>query len=175
MMREMNRDMRPKSILQALSDYLGVAIVPGRTLVIFDEIQNCERALTALKYFAEDCPEPDVMAAGSLLGFAVNRQKFSFPVGKVEVLQLYPMDFEECLMASGKETEVGRIREAWKTHVELPSFLHDSLMGELRNYLLLGGMPAVVKAKQKRCVLQLFRCIDGLSESERNHPDVQEN
>jgi len=115
------------------------------------------------------------MAAGSLLGFTVNRQKFSFPVGKVEVLDLYPMDFEEYLMASGKETEVGRIREAWKTHVELPSFLHDSLMGELRNYLLLGGMPAVVKAKQKRCVLQLFRCIDGLSESERNHPDVQEN
>ncbi|MFR5879662.1 MAG: AAA family ATPase [Cloacibacillus evryensis] len=70
-----------------------------RTLVIFDEIQAAERALTSLKYFCEKAPSYHIVAAGSLLGVALNRSKYSFPVGKAEMLNLYPMDFEEFLWA----------------------------------------------------------------------------
>lgn len=80
-----------------LEKYYQVKIVPEETLIIFDEIQMCERALTSFKYFAEEAPEYHVMAAGSLLRVAVNREKYSFPVGKVQMLAMYPMDLEEVL------------------------------------------------------------------------------
>lgn len=145
--QEINRDMRPLSILKALSDYRQVHIDPENTLVIIDEIQNCERALTALKYFAEEYPEYDIISAGSLLGVAVNRQYASFPVGKVEMLQMYPMDFEEYLDAIGKTEPIKRIRQALSEKIGLPAFLHDELMKDFKDYLLCGGMPAVVQAK----------------------------
>lgn len=74
-----------------------ITVYRDNTLIIFDEIQMCERALTSLKYFSEEAPEYHVMAAGSLLGVAVNREKYSFPVGKVQMLTMYPMDLEEVL------------------------------------------------------------------------------
>ena len=86
-----------------LEKYYQVRIVPEETLIIFDEIQMCERALTSLKYFAEEAPEYHVMAAGSLLRVVVNREKYSFPVGKVPMLTMYPMDLEEVLWAKGKQ------------------------------------------------------------------------
>ena len=144
--REIERDMRPKSILKALSDYRGVAIDPADTLIVLDEVQSCERALTALKYFAEECPEYDVIAAGSLLGVAVDRKHYSFPVGKVETIQMVPMDFEEYLFAIGKKEQAGRIRKAFADRGPLPDFLHDELMRDYRDYLLTGGMPAVVQS-----------------------------
>ena len=145
--REINRDMRPQSVLAALSQYRGVAIDPGNTLVILDEIQNCERALTSLKYFAEEMPELDVMAAGSLLGVAINRKKYSFPVGKVETLQMHPLDFEEYLDAIGKQERALEIRKAFTERIALPEYIHEELMRDYRAFLLHGGMPAVVRSR----------------------------
>ena len=96
-------DIHADSVVVLLEKYYQVKIVPEETLIIFDEIQMCERALTSLKYFAEEAPEYHVMAAGSLLGVAVNREKYSFPVGKVQMLTMYPMDLEEVLWAKGKQ------------------------------------------------------------------------
>lgn len=86
-----------------LEKYYQVKIVSEETLIIFDEIQMYERVLTSLKYFAEEAPEYHVMAAGSLLRVAVNREKYSFPVGKVQMLTMYPMDLKEVLWAKGKQ------------------------------------------------------------------------
>lgn len=96
-----DRDLDPRRILRELSAKSGQSILKGDTLIIFDEIQACERALTSLKYFCEREPEYHIIAAGSLLGVAVNRERHSFPVGKVELLTLYPLDFEEFLWATG--------------------------------------------------------------------------
>jgi predicted AAA+ superfamily ATPase len=145
--REIERDMRPRSILKALEDYRRTKIEPGRTLVILDEVQNCEQALTALKYFAEECPDIDIIAAGSLLGVAVNRGHHSFPVGKVEMFEMFPMDMEEYLLARGKSEQVSRIHEAFEGKEALPSFLHDELMDDFKDYLQCGGMPAVVQSR----------------------------
>ena len=87
-------DIHADNVVRTLESYYHEVIVPEETLIIFDEIQMCERALTSLKYFAEEAPEYHVIAAGSLLGVALNREKFSFPVGKVQILTMYPMDFE---------------------------------------------------------------------------------
>jgi len=89
-----DRDLKPERIIRELSAHAGQSIFPGDTLLIFDEIQACERALTSLKYFCENAPEYHIIAAGSLLGVAMNREKYSFPVGKVDILDMYPLDFE---------------------------------------------------------------------------------
>lgn len=81
-----------------------------RTLIVFDEVQLCERALTSLKYFCEEAPDYHIIVAGSLLGVAVNRQKFSFPVGKVDMKTLYPMDIEEFMLALGENDLVNQIK-----------------------------------------------------------------
>ena len=104
-------DLTPKSIIQYLESVHFQRIIPDKTLIIFDEIQACERALTSLKYFCEQTPEYHIAAAGSLLGVAVNRNKFSFPVGKVDEITLFPMDFEEFLWALGRENLAELIRE----------------------------------------------------------------
>ena len=101
--RYFDADIHADAIISILEKYYQTRIIPGDTLVIFDEIQMCERALTSLKYFAEEAPEYHVMAAGSLLGVALNHEKYSFPVGKVQMLTMYPMDFEEVLWAKGKQ------------------------------------------------------------------------
>ena len=89
-------DIHADHVIAVLEKYYQVKIVPENTLIIFDEIQMCERALTSLKYFSEEAPEYHVMAAGSLLGVAVNREKYSFPVEKVQRLTLNPMDLKRC-------------------------------------------------------------------------------
>ena len=97
-----DENIQPERLLRYLEASTGERIVPGETLIIFDEIQSCERALTSLKYFCEETPEFHIVAAGSLLGVAINRQNYSFPVGKVETITLYPLDFEEYLWARGR-------------------------------------------------------------------------
>ena len=92
----------PSYLLPILSHIAGKTIVKEKTLVIFDEVQLCERALTSLKYFYEDAPEYHIIVAGSLLGVAVNRAQFSFPVGKVDMKTMYPMDMEEFMLARGE-------------------------------------------------------------------------
>jgi predicted AAA+ superfamily ATPase len=117
--------------------------MPGDTLIIFDEIQACEQALTSLKYFAKRAPQYHIIAASSLLGVAMKREKFSFPVGKVDMLHLYPMDFEEFLWAVGQHGLCDLIREAYEGFT--PLSLHDTAMNLYKTYLVVGGMPRVVQ------------------------------
>ena len=115
-------------------------------MIILDEIQSCERALTSLKYFCEETPEYHIVAAGSLLGVAINRQRYSFPVGKVETITLYPLDFEEFLWARGREALCEEIHRAYETMEPLPEALHQEAIELYREYLLIGGMPACINA-----------------------------
>ena len=137
------RDLIPERIVRELAAHNGQTIMPEDTLIIFDEIQACEQALTALKYFAEKAPQYHIIAAGSLLGVAMKREKFSFPVGKVDMLHLHPMDFEEFLWAIGQKNLCGLIREAYDGFSPLP--LHDMAMDLYKTYLVVGGMPRVVQ------------------------------
>ena len=137
-------DIRPEALLPILSHIAGQTIVREKTLVIFDEVQLCERALTSLKYFCEEAPGYHIAVAGSLLGVAVNRAQFSFPVGKVDMKTMYPMDMEEFMLAMGENDLVARIRACFQTDTPLPSALHEAAMRLYRQYLVVGGMPECV-------------------------------
>ena len=133
-------DFDTKRIISTIQLFYGKKIVPKTTLIIFDEIQAAEGALTSLKYFCENAPEYYIAAAGSLLGIAMHENQ-SFPVGKVSFLDLYPLSFSEFLMASGMEMLLeAMFRQEWKT---LETF-HGELMNLLKTYLYVGGMPEVV-------------------------------
>jgi predicted AAA+ superfamily ATPase len=136
------RDLNPERIVRELSAKIGQTIFKEDTLIIFDEIQSCERALTALKYFCEEAPEYHIIAAGSLLGVALNREKFSFPVGKVEMITLYPLDFEEFLWATDNRKIRDLIYESFETFA--PLSLHETAMDLYKTYLVVGGMPRSV-------------------------------
>ncbi len=138
-------NISPGYLLPILSHLAGQSILKEKTLIVFDEIQLCEKALTGLKYFCEEAPEYHIIVAGSLLGVAVNRVKFSFPVGKVDIKTLYPMDMEEFLLACGEKALVQRIKESFETDTPLPAALHESAMKRYRQYLLVGGMPECVR------------------------------
>ncbi len=138
-------NISPKYLLPILSHLAGQTIIREKTLIIFDEVQLCERALTSLKYFCEDAPDYPIIVAGSLLGVAVNREKFSFPVGKVEIKTLYPMDMEEFLLALGEDELVKQIKQCFAADTPLPSALHDAAMQLYRQYLVVGGMPECVR------------------------------
>ena len=137
-------DISPSYLLPILSHIAGQTIIREKTLIILDEVQLCERALTSLKYFCEDAPDYHIIVAGSLLGVAVNRSQFSFPVGKVDMKTMYPMDMEEFLLALGEDTLVEQIRECFAADTPLPSALHDAALQLYRRYLVVGGMPECV-------------------------------
>ena len=139
-----DENISPDYLIPILSRIAGETIIKEKTLIIFDEVQLCERALTSLKYFCEDAPDYHVIALGSLLGVAVNRAKFSFPVGKVDMKTLYPMDMEEFMLAMGEEELVAQIRKCFETDSPMPSALHDAAMQLYRRYLVVGGMPECV-------------------------------
>ena len=140
-----NGDITPQKVVHALETVFQTPIKPHKTLIILDEIQCSERALMSLKMFCEDAPEYAVAAAGSLLGVAINREKFSFPVGKVHELTLFPLDFEEFLWACGDETLAKTIREHCTTFIPLEDPIHNKAIERYKQYLILGGMPAVVQ------------------------------
>ena len=143
------QDLEVERIIKELSVKLGITILEEDTLIFFDEIQACERALTSLKYFAESKTKYNVVAAGSLLGIAINRQKYSFPVGKVKMLTLYPLDFEEFLWALDKKDLADMIREAFEQDKEFS--LHSLANEYYRLYLAIGGMPrAILEYKEKQ-------------------------
>lgn len=143
------QDLEIERIIRELSVKIGISILEEDTLIFFDEIQSCERALTSLKYFAENASKYHVIAAGSLLGIAINRQKYSFPVGKVKMLTLYPLDFEEFLWALDKRDLADMIRECFLTDKELS--LHNLANEYYRLYLAVGGMPrAILEYKEKQ-------------------------
>ena len=143
--KEFEKDISPLKIISFLEMFFGVRITAQKTLIIFDEIQSCERAVTSLKYFSENASDFHVIGAGSLLGVAINREKFSFPVGQVEILKMFPMDFEEFLFALGRESYIKKIRECAEYFSPLPEALHEEMLDLYRKYLVTGGMPAVVK------------------------------
>jgi len=137
--------IEPAYLVPLLSRVCGQTIVAGQTLIIFDEVQLCERALTSLKYFCESAPQYHIIVAGSLLGVAVNREAFSFPVGKVDMKTMYPMDFEEFLLAFGEHELITEIRRCFDTDTDMPFALHDAALSYYRQYLVVGGMPECVE------------------------------
>ncbi|MGN0578651.1 MAG: ATP-binding protein [Ruminiclostridium sp.] len=141
-----NGDISPARLIKYLEAETNERIVPGDTLIILDEIQSCERAVTSLKYFCEELPEYHIAAAGSLLGVAINRNQTSFPVGKVNLLRLYPLDFEEFLTATGNEALIDIIAECYNSMTPMNEALHQKALGLYHDYLIVGGMPEAVKA-----------------------------
>jgi hypothetical protein len=140
--------MDPAAIVRSIELISRQKIVPGETLLFLDEIQQCPRALQSLRYFKENSPELHVIAAGSLLEFAMEEESFSFPVGRVQFARLYPLSFLEFLDAIGD----GALRE------ELASFridkppglaIHQQLLRRLSEYFIVGGMPSAVLAYLK--------------------------
>ena len=147
-------NISPDYLIPILSHIAGQTIVREKTLIVFDEVQLCERALTSLKYFCEDAPDYHIVALGSLLGVAVGREQFSFPVGKVDMKTLYPMDMEEFLLALGEDALVDQIKACFSSNTPLPSALHDAAMQFYRRYLVVGGMP--------ECVMQFAQTKDNV-------------
>ncbi|MBS4053372.1 MAG: ATP-binding protein [Thermaerobacter sp.] len=147
----------PLYLIPLLSRLAGQTIIREKTLLVLDEIQLCERALTSLKYFCESAPEYHVIAAGSLLGVAVSREHYSFPVGKVDLYTLHPMDTEEFLLACGEEALVKMIRECFNNNAPMPTALHEAALEHYRVYLVVGGMPDCVKQYLETRDLNLVR------------------
>ena len=131
----------PKRIIEQLSLVIGKKISPESTLIIFDEIQECPNALNSLKYFCEEAPSYHVVCAGSLLGIRLS--KTSFPVGKVDFLNLYPMTFSEFLIADDSSNLV-TVMEETKEIKEIPEVFEKQLIEKLKVYYIVGGMPEVV-------------------------------
>ncbi len=133
----------PKRIVEQLSLAAGKKINPHTTLIIFDEIQECPNALNSLKYFCEEASEYHVACAGSLLGIRLS--KTSFPVGKVDFLNLYPMTFSEFLIADGSENLVVVMKQM-KEIRKIPKLFEEQLIEKLKVYYIIGGMPEAVSS-----------------------------
>ena len=131
----------PKRILEQLSFIYGKAILPEKTLIIFDEIQECPDALNSLKYFQEEANEYHIACAGSLLGIRLSHT--SFPVGKVEFLNMYPMTFSEFLIADNCENLVEYMKAIQKIE-SIPDIFFNQLEEKLKAYFIIGGMPEAV-------------------------------
>lgn len=140
-------------IQRGISALTGVEMLPGKTLVILDEVQAFPTALESLKYFCEEAPELHVAVAGSLLGVALH-QGVSFPVGKVNTMQLFPLDFEEFLLAKGEHQLLKVMQEG---HLEVLNLLHTKCLDLLRQYYYVGGMPEVVKGYVEKGLLNKVR------------------
>ena len=139
-----SENIEPERIIRFLETEIRERITPGDTLIIFDEVQSCERALTSLKYFNEKTPEYHIVCAGSLLGVAINREQYSFPVGNVDSITLFPMDFEEFLWALGEKRLCEEIRRGFELNEALPAALHEKALDIYRQYLIVGGMPRAI-------------------------------
>lgn len=137
-------DYDVKRILRELELAENVKITAGKTLLIFDEIQECPKAITSLKYFCENLQELHLVCAGSLLGVALKKENISFPVGKVNRMQLYPMSFKEYLQAVGEEKYIELFND-WNINREIPELYTVPLERHLKNYYIVGGMPEAVK------------------------------
>ena len=134
-----------KYVINKLELFFGEKILPEKTLIFFDEIQANERALTSLKYFCEDAPEYHIIAAGSLLGIAINRQNYSFPVGKVQMINMYPLSFKEFLVAVGRENLKDEVQKHFENNERMDKNIHELCLKLYRTYLIVGGMPEVVQ------------------------------
>ena len=137
-------DFDVKRIITELERQFRTKITAGNTLVFFDEIQECPRAITAMKYFCENMKELHLICAGSLLGVALKEKNISFPVGKVNRLQLYPMSFKEFVIANGRDDLI-EVFNDWPEDRTIPDLYSVPMKKLLKEYYLIGGMPEVVK------------------------------
>ncbi|MBN2035147.1 MAG: ATP-binding protein [Chitinispirillaceae bacterium] len=154
-------DLDARRMVSELEVMLGRKISPERTLLVLDEIQACPRAIMSLRYFNEELPDLHVIAAGSLLEFAM--RDISFPVGRVEFLTMYPLTFAEYLSALGRQ-EAAEI--VLGKPAQLPESLHTLLMDELRRYFFVGGMPQAVKAcADAGSIREAFSIQEGICET----------
>jgi predicted AAA+ superfamily ATPase len=153
-------DLTPSRIISEISLLLDVDILPENTLIIFDEIQECSEALNSLKYFFEKANEYHVVSAGSLLGVKLNQSR-SFPVGKVNFLDVFPLSFCEFLDAIGKEKLRKYIDslDFSNNTTKISDPIHHQLLGLLKHYTFIGGMPEVVKHYTKTRDLRSIRVI----------------
>lgn len=138
-----NENIEPNNIIKQLEIFFNKKITEN-TLIFFDEIQQNPRALTSLKYFCEDAPNYYVIGAGSLLGVHIKRENYSFPVGKVDILNIYPLDFEEFLMATNNDLLIDEIKKSYSNNTKISKLLHEKALDLYSDYLAIGGMPEVV-------------------------------
>lgn len=158
------KDLNPKRILQEISFYLNTSIQENNDLIIFDEIQNVPRALTSLKYFQEEIPQLAICSAGSLLGLQLSDE--SFPVGKVEFLEMYPMSFEEFLMGIGDIKSFEFLCDL-RSKETIPDLIHQHLWEQLKIYFVVGGLPEVVKTFNEQRD-NLFTALSNVREKQDN-------
>lgn len=159
--KEFFTTLEPEKIVKLIGLYKRKEIIPNHTLIIFDEVQACPKALTSLKYFNEEANDYHIVALGSLLGVSVNREDESYPVGKVDTMIMYPMDFEEFLMATGKEYSglIQEIKNAYDTNIALPAPIHEMALDMYKKFLYVGGMPEAVKEYIETKNIELVRII----------------
>ena len=149
--------LNPNSILDNIRSISKINIIPHETLIVFDEVQKSEKALNSLKYFCELKKDIDIIAMGSLLGIAVNREEYSFPVGKVNILKMYQLNFSEFLIAINENDKIEIIKECYKNNKPINEIIHKKLIELYRLYLYLGGMPEVLNVYINTNNLQLAR------------------
>ena len=133
-----------EEVVRELELYLNKKIDLDKTIIFFDEVQESERLITSLKYFCESSKPYKIICAGSLLGVKLERFKGSFPVGKVHIEYMYPLNFEEFLIACGKEMLRDKIKECFNLMSPIPEFAHKEALKLYREYLCIGGMPEAV-------------------------------
>lgn len=161
-------NLDPLSICSKLEVAFRTRIILGKTLLFLDEIQNCPKAITALRYFKEKLPDLHVIAAGSLLEFALQEEQFSFPVGRVQFLYLKPLSFHEYLVSQNHDRLV-EILDNVTLKQPIDSFIHEELLLLLREYFLMGGMPSVVRCfLETRSFLECQTVLSGLLETYRS-------
>lgn len=137
--------IEPDVIIEKIEIIKNIIINPEDTIIFLDEVQVSERAITSLKYFAESDKPYKVVCAGSLLGVKINRFKSSFPVGKVTIKYLYPMSFLEYLIALGETKLIEEIKIHYNSNEPLMNPIHEKALDLYKKYLVLGGMPALIK------------------------------
>ncbi len=163
-------------ILQNLTMASGQRIFPEKTLIVFDEVQDCPKVINSMKYFCENAPQYHIACAGSLLGIALSKPS-SFPVGKVNFLQIDPMTFTEFLMANGDESLVSYLNNL--TALEpMPDAFFNPLTEKLKMYYVTGGMPeSVLMWTQERDPVAMQEALSGILDAyERDfakHPDMK--
>lgn len=144
-LKDFFNELIPQRIIDKLANYKRKEIMKKHTLLIFDEIQACPEALTSLKYFCEEANDYHIVSMGSLLGVSVHRKNFSFPVGKVDFLNMYPLDFEEYLLANNEKFLIEEIKYCFSLNQPLDLPFHEKALNYYKEYLYVGGMPEVVE------------------------------
>ena len=144
------KDINPETIIINLENYFNKRIEAKDTLIFLDEIQACPAAITSLKYFCEEASQYNIIGAGSLLGVMINRKqrdkKFSYPVGKVDELKMYPMNFKEFLVALNENILLETIENCYRNNEAMNDLIHNKALKLYRDYITIGGMPEAIQS-----------------------------